>query len=129
MTPFVRDIVCEAATRHMVSLKLLLSPCRSQKLLFIRIEIAKTLRVHGYSMSKIGRALRRDHTTVIYYLGNGSRKPALLQRWHRPRVRHLYWIKPEPVPKLPKTPKFYLVPYAGADFKKYVWIERPRRAA
>lgn len=42
-----------------------------------RVEIAKALDAAGWTSTMIGRALHRDHTTVLLYLGRlKKRKPA-----------------------------------------------------
>lgn len=50
---------------------------RQREYVRARIEIAKRLREEGCSFPEIGRALRRDHSTVMYYL-EAIRKP---QAW------------------------------------------------
>jgi hypothetical protein len=79
----------------------------------------------GYSTGRIGAILNKDHTTIVFYLGRGKKKPNKL-RWHAPKIRHLYFLKPKP---LPEKRKFYLIPYAGAYMPEYDWKERPCQSA
>lgn len=45
---------------------------RLPHLVRIRVAISKNARDHGYSYETIGRALNRDHTTIIHHLSTGK---------------------------------------------------------
>ena len=82
------------------------------------MEVAELLFARGYSMPRIGRVINHDHTTVVFYLGTGKKKPSKLV-WRAPKIRGLKWIKP----KKAVAPKVYVRPYAGADMTDYRWRE------
>lgn len=57
----------EIAERHKVSLRQLLSPYRGRAVVKARQELMHTLVVeHGWSLMRAGRAIGRDHTTVLH---------------------------------------------------------------
>lgn len=120
MTPRARAIIAEICALRGVDPRKIVSSCRVKKVFRARMEIAIRLHGCGYSTPRIGRWLNHDHTTILFYLGNGKKKP---QRpiWRAPKVRHVRFIKPPPPPK---PIKFYLKPYAGADMTEYQWTER-----
>jgi chromosomal replication initiation ATPase DnaA len=68
------ELVVIHANRADVGIKSLRSPDRRYSMVRIRRGIAIEARAMGYSYTKIGRALNRDHTTVIDLV----RKPG----WH-----------------------------------------------
>ena len=124
-----RAIILETAAQHSIDVSNVVRRCRIKAVYRARVEIAKRLSARGYSTSQIGRFLNHDHTTIVFYLGNAKKKPAP-PKWRTPKVRHLRFIhpaKPEPPPKKPKRPKLYLIPYAGADMRDYVWTPRPQQ--
>lgn len=118
MTPQARQIIGEIAALRGVPLPLLTGRCRRYCVVSARIEIALKLNARGYSTTRIGMILQRDHTTIVYYLGRGKRHAAR-RRWRAPKVRHLRWLTP-PALRLPKR---YLRPYAGAYMPEYHWEE------
>jgi Bacterial dnaA protein helix-turn-helix len=128
MSPVAWEIMCDVSTRYNLTPDLIAGRCRAYRLVLARAEVAKLLRERDYTTSQIGRVLNRDHTTIVFYLGTG-RKQVSQPRWHRPRVKHLHWIRPkveEPSPKQSVAWRDrYLIPYAGADMTEYVWRERP----
>lgn len=42
------------------------SPCRESELVFIRALIVFILRQKGYSLARIGKILKRNHTTIMH---------------------------------------------------------------
>jgi hypothetical protein len=124
MPPRARDIILETCALRGVDPAKVAARCRIKKVLWTRIEIARALNDCGYTTPQIGRFLGgHDHTTIVYYLGRGKRKPKP-PRWRAPKVRHLRFIR---IAKPPKKPKLYLQPYAGADMENYVWTRRPQQ--
>lgn len=122
MTPGARSIVDEVAAHYGLDPGLLISPCRVERVFRARIEVAKRLRAIGYSMPRIGKVLNKDHTSIVYYLGRGKKKPKP-PKWRAPRVRHLSFNKQ--MRKPPRTQRrYYLRPYAGAYWPEYEWKER-----
>lgn len=67
------ELVAAEARRSHVSLRRLRSPSRDVHLVRLRRRIARFAmrRADGpiFSAASVGRALNRDHTTVLYYLG------------------------------------------------------------
>lgn len=56
-------------SRRRCSLKRLRSACREAPVFKVRQAIAKAAVREGYSYSEIGRALNRDHSTIMYAVG------------------------------------------------------------
>lgn len=128
MTPQAREIIREVAASRLVTQKKLIGRCRSARVVHARMEVAKRLRERGYSTPRIGAILNKDHSTIVFYLGTGKKKPLPLQ-WRKPIIRHLNCSccrGPQP-PKVKtlKPDRGYLVPYAGAYMPEYDWKERP----
>lgn len=63
--PLARFVV-EVADNSGLQVSELRSESRSGRMVKIRAHIAKEARRNGYSLETIGRALNRDHTTVIH---------------------------------------------------------------
>lgn len=134
MTPRdrVRMIVREVAADFGVRPEQIVQQCRVRKVFRARVEVARRIAALSpyYSMKRIGRLLNHDHTTIVFYLGRGKKKPTPL-RWRKPVIRQLgHWrcyareLPPPPeAPAPPKPPGRYLTPYAGAD-RGYVLQER-----
>jgi chromosomal replication initiation ATPase DnaA len=61
-----RTVVAEVAARHGVIPKLITSDSCARIASFPRQEVMWLLRQRGYSTIQIGRALGRDHSTVIH---------------------------------------------------------------
>lgn len=128
MSPLTYEVISDVSAKYGVSIELIVGRCRAYSLALVRAEIAQRLHERGYRNSQIGRVLRRDPATVLYYLGGNKRRRPPGQRWHRPRVRHVCWLKVEQPPKVMKEMRRrFLIPYAGADMTEYVW--RPRAHA
>ena len=121
MPQAARDIIMEIAELRGVDPHLIVSRCRKNKVFRARVEVAKRLDARGYSSPRIGQILNHDHTTIVFYLGRGKKKPSR-PIWRAPRVRHVRFIK---APPPPKPIRCYLKPYAGADMTEYQWMERP----
>ena len=117
MIAVVRNIVDEIAEEFGTTPELILGKCRAHLLMQARVEVAKRLDARGWSSKQIGRVLNRDHTTIIFYLGRGKKKPSKVY-WRAPRVRHLCWIRTKPKKE---QRKFFLIPYAGYDPTEYKW--------
>ena len=58
-------VVSKARNAH-CPLKKLRSECRDHAIVAIRHRIARAAEREGYSYSAIGRALNRDHSTIMY---------------------------------------------------------------
>ncbi len=122
MPPQARAIIEMVATDAGIDPRLIVTRCRKKKIFHARVEVARRLAERGYSTPRIGRILNHDHSTIVFYLGRGKKKPSR-PVWKAPTVRHVRFIKP---PKPPRAKlKFYLKPYAGADWREYQWKERP----
>lgn len=137
MRPFVRDTIKTVAAEHGVSPELIAEQCRRRPVVLARREVMRRLHACGrYSAAQIGRFLNHDHTTVLYAIGCLQKKPSK-PPWSAPVIRHLhcqgcrlcFFPTPRPAPEVeePIRPKEkrYLIPYVGADFNTYRWIERP----
>ena len=130
MTPQARAIIREVAASRVVTLAKLIGRCRSARVVHARVEVAKRLRARGYSTPRIGAILNKDHTTIVFYLGTGKKKPMPLL-WQKPRIRHLNcycnrcYFPTETSVAEPMPTKRYLVPYAGAYPPEYDKKERP----
>lgn len=131
MTDQSRQIVREVAQRRGIDPKEIMRKCRETRVVYARIEVAKRLDQLSYTTSQIGKALKQDHTTIVYYLGRAKKKPKpepevlpmpkRMRKWRAPRVRHVRWL----VRQGPADRDRYLVPYAGADMSEYHWSKRP----
>jgi hypothetical protein len=119
MPPRARAIINEIASTRGIDPKLIMGRCRKKKVFRARVEVAERLAAIGYSTPRIGRILNHDHSTIVFYLGRGKKKPST-PVWRAPKVRTLLVIKPEAPPKPRKR---YLKPYAGADWREYQWKE------
>lgn len=130
-----RQILKEVAEKHHVHPSHIVGKRRTRHLVRARVEVAQRLTTERkLSTSKIAQLLNRDHTTIVYYLGRGSKKPRCLRpTWRKPVIAHLgharcalcyfgSWAKP---PRA-TAKKRYLAPYAGADRETYEWKEVPR---
>ncbi len=116
MTPLARAraIINEVAAARGVDPQKIVSRCRVQSVFRARIEVAKRLNAMGYIPTRIGRILNHDHTTIVFYLERGQKRPTperpprppRKRVWRAPKVRHLRWIAG---PKKPPTR------YAGWD--------------
>lgn len=85
----IRSVVLEIADQHGVSPEILTSYQHPRALLAARVELARRLTALGHLAPKIAEVMRRDYTTVYFYLGRTSRRPAL---------------KPPPPPPPPPAP-------------------------
>lgn len=119
----VRALVEEVCADRGVDPLKIVGRCRVQKVFRARTEIARRLNASGYSTVRIGMILNCDHSTIVFYLGRGKKKPST-PIWRAPVVKHVRFIKQRKPPR-PKQIKFYLQPYAGADMTEYHWQERP----
>lgn len=68
------ELLQETANYHGVSVADITSDYRSQRLLNVRIDIAKKLSERGWSTTRIAAVLERNPTTVGYYLGRIRKK-------------------------------------------------------
>lgn len=69
----VRQVMAEIAQSRGLTTSMVLSTKREPRFVEARREIAITLSKRGYSMTLIGLALRKDHTTIGHYL-DGTRR-------------------------------------------------------
>lgn len=60
--------VTEAAQRHGVTADAVLGRDRKRRVAHARFEVMRRLRADGWSLTQIGRALGRHHTTVLHGL-------------------------------------------------------------
>jgi hypothetical protein len=109
MRPSTRELLQEIAARYGVEPADLIAHRYGKRLLSARIEIAKALDARGYNGPQIAAVLRRDYTTVYFYLGRTRRPP----KWLRPPELNV--AKPKPKPKPPRTSGPRLIRYAGFD--------------
>ena len=61
-------IIDEVLSNYNITLEVLNKPDRHRELFQIRKEVAKELSKHGFSSVEIGKYLRKDHSTALYYL-------------------------------------------------------------
>jgi chromosomal replication initiation ATPase DnaA len=74
---FLGSVLESVAREFGVSVEALKSPRRAMPLPAIRAEFCRrAFAMDQYSLPQIGRAIRRDHTTVIYLLGRNQKKPS-----------------------------------------------------
>lgn len=66
------EAVREICRRDGIDVALLLSDARSEELTEVRREIAAMLRREGYGLKRIGAALNRHHSTIVYILEEGA---------------------------------------------------------
>lgn len=69
------EIMKNICRRHGVTPNAVRGKIRSPALHAARIEFAVLCRMQGWSTTVIGRLMRRDHTTVLYYLKKQGEKP------------------------------------------------------
>jgi hypothetical protein len=120
MTPQAREIIREVGALRGLNPLAIIGKSRNKRLMFARVEIAKRLVARGYTTTRIGAVLNRDHTTIVFYLERGCKRPSK-PKWHPPRISHLRSMKRKP---LPENRKHYLTPYAGAYMPDYEWKVR-----
>jgi hypothetical protein len=123
MPPRARAIILETCALRGIAVEKIVNKCRIRKVCYVRIEIARALKACGYTSPQIGRFLRKDHTTILFYLGVLKRKPVAL-KWSAPKIRHLRYIivratKPAPKPA-PRR-------YAGWDPSEKHITPRPQQ--
>jgi hypothetical protein len=134
MTPYARQVLREVAAQNgLHPLQIVGSVC-TMRFVRARVEVARRLAAErGYSTPQIGRILNKDHTTIVFYLGRGKRRPServMTPCWRKPRIAHLNckrcrlcfigsWHDSK---KPPKPRRYSLAPYAGAD-REYIWKE------
>lgn len=69
-----REYVGRRAKYYGCSADLIRGPFRTRLLVDIRMAIARELRASGLSLPEIGKAMNRNHTTVLSLLRGGKRK-------------------------------------------------------
>ena len=69
LTDYERDVVASVASAFGQGAREIMSASRRRDVVAARAAIATILREAGYSLSRIGRVLKRDHTTVMHCLG------------------------------------------------------------
>ena len=62
------SIVLDCCKTLGISKKLLLSSSRNHQLVTTRVVIARILRSYNLTLDSIGQLLRKNHSTIIYYL-------------------------------------------------------------
>ncbi len=123
MTPYARTVINQVAALRGVDPHDITRPNRTKKVYRARVEVAKLLYERGYSTPRIGTILNHDHTTIVFYLGRGKKKPAQ-PVWRTPRIKTLYLIKKT---KQKPSPQRRLIRFAGFDPTDLQWITRPRQ--
>lgn len=68
MSPVVKGILEEAAESFGVTIPEILGKCRRKSKMAARRYVARELRALSWSLDEIGDLLRRDHTTILWYL-------------------------------------------------------------
>lgn len=63
--PYMQSLIEAVAENHSVSVGALKGSSRVQHLVDARFEVIRHARTKGFSMPAIGRALNRDHTTIL----------------------------------------------------------------
>lgn len=138
MTPVVARILEDVAAAHFVAPQQIIGRNRSPRVVLARMDAThRMVGEGGCTPRQIARILQLDHTTVYFYLGRLSKKPKVPKlRWRTPNIAHLSdhcscqdctqrrAVERYARKRLNPRPKF-LVPYAGADWRDYVW--KPRR--
>ena len=143
MTPYARTVIKQVAASRGIDPRDIIRPNRTKKVFRARIEVAKLLDARGYSTPRIGAILKHDHTTIVFYLGRGKKRPGpekppkikaakipARPRWHKPRIQHLKCkgcFRCKTVGERMHH-RGYLKPYAGADMTEYQWKEIEIRA-
>lgn len=76
MTPAAKTIIADIAREcGLEPYQFIDARSRRPKFVRARIKVAKRLRAIGYSASRIGAVIGREHSTVLFYLGGLARKP------------------------------------------------------
>ncbi len=73
------EVVRQVALLHGVAVHHVLGPRRWSELVSVRKKVARILFEAGLSYPEIGRALRKDHTTAMYYVGAIKARPTTKQ--------------------------------------------------
>ena len=74
LTPQAREIIKVVALERGVSMDLIRGNCRWREVVLARAEVARQLTKRGYSGTRIGAMLNKDHSTILYYLGRRKRQ-------------------------------------------------------
>lgn len=69
-----REFVGQRALYYGCSADMVRGPFKSRLLMDIRICIARELRAMRFSLPEIGRAMNRDHTSVLWMIRGGKRR-------------------------------------------------------
>jgi hypothetical protein len=132
-TPTFREIIDSVADEWGIPPAVITGPRRTNRVVHARREVIRRLVATGrYSLARIGRLIGRDHTTIVYSVGQAKRKPPLKLKWKKPRVREMHCLgcRRALLASEPKNEngsqyaKAYLIPYAGADWADYKWRRR-----
>jgi len=67
-TTGINGTISYYAEKHQVPIADILNGPRTNKLVLVRAEIAKEAKERGFGPSEIGRAINKDHSTIIHYL-------------------------------------------------------------
>jgi hypothetical protein len=111
-----KEVIIKVCAERHIHVAELLGTSKLELVVEARKAIAIRLAAAGHNINRIARELRKDRTTILYYLGvrdGGGIK--LRSRFSKPGTRD-----PD------RTKHRYKVPYAGADMREYVWKERGR---
>ncbi len=65
-----RELLAEVCLRYGVSPHLVLSDCRTARCVQVRADMVHLLRERGWSFCRIGRALGRDHSSIMHLYKN-----------------------------------------------------------
>ncbi len=76
MTPRVRSYARDIAFWHGVPVSAILSDNIKRPIARARGDVMRRLRADGFSTPQIGRWLKRDHSTVIYWTAKAAIAPS-----------------------------------------------------
>jgi hypothetical protein len=108
-----KEVIIEVCAERHIPLAELLGTTKPEPVVQARKAIAIRLAAAGHNVNRIAAEMKKDRSTILYYLG--SRDVKLRARFSKPGTRD-----PD------RTKHQYKVPYAGADMREYVWKERGR---
>jgi hypothetical protein len=114
-----KDVIAEVCAARRISVTEMLGTTKPDYLVQARVEIATRLAMAGHNINRIAGELKKDRTTVMYYLGvrnNGGIKIRPSFKKHGVNDHH----------RLREAGVKYKIPYAGADMREYQWKERGR---
>jgi hypothetical protein len=92
------EVLREICAQERLKVADVIGPRKYDHLVEVRLKVARRLREHGWSTPRIGKLLRRDHSTIVSMLNGGKhRKPMLAPAQREPGK------DPSPWPTSPPT--------------------------